>query len=299
VRTRTVWKFAANPFVVMTDITIALAFVMFGYYLANADSFAKFRARVERLEEQRDARLVSAAQRLAEEVAKQLGPDYVVDSYQAVRNGRVEWVPTSKGSAARNSIVALVGQLGEPPFLQIDRNETLMRLRLYGLEFERGSDRFVRPQEARMILGIVTSQMRQALIGTAYLYIHGISSESDANEEPKRLELSRKRADRVHEILRSLGLVLDRDVSQGEIASQQGSGETGPYLGSPTYYRRYDGTIAILPSFVIPYGTGTRLYTDPWRVMVSPNGGGSNLQVAPKGRVDLVFFFRTPKVMAP
>ncbi|MFN3683150.1 MAG: hypothetical protein ACK41F_04355 [Fimbriimonadaceae bacterium] len=297
-RGRTVWRFAANPFVVMTDITIALAFVMFGYYLANENSFARYRAQVERIEEKRDARLVDVANQVAERVRDRLGPDYVVDTYQEVRQGRVRPVPGKAPQGRTISVIALVGRPGEPPYLQIDRNETLMRLRLYGLEFVPGTSRFARPEEAESVLGIVASQVRPALPGTAYLFVHGIAAESDGKDEDRRVKVSRERADLVRKLLARAGLLLGANpgsAGQGPYPSPAVAADEGfAFGGEPTYVVSPNGDYAMLPSYVITYGTGTGLYADPWRLVVATPGDRRGVRVAPKGRVDLVFFFRTP-----
>ncbi|MCA1996046.1 MAG: hypothetical protein LDL56_02330 [Armatimonadetes bacterium] len=270
-RTRTVWKFAANPFVVMTDITIALAFVMFGYYLANAEAYKhQLKMAMRRGEIERDKRQVRVAYEIAEAVRNELPGGAEVRGY--IWPADVE-KQRRLGERDADSLVCQV-LLDGASFLEVHRNETFMRLKFLGVPFRRGAAQFAHSL-APEIYEAAAEPMRDLLPGIAYLFVHGLASRDEATSESGRIELSQRRANAVFGMLQDIGLIADRDSGISEEDLQEAKKYRGQRQTFTSYGMRGR---AILPGYAIPYGTGTRLYASR------------------RGRVDLILFFRTPKV---
>ncbi len=272
-RTRVPWKFAANPFVVMTDITIALAFVMFGYYLANANAYREqLRQAMRRGEIERDKKQIQVAVQIAEAVRDALPGYTYVD--QRMRPEDVEAEAKGGRPEVESLICAVVRQDGST-FLKIERNETFMRLRFLGLPFHPGTTKFAHPL-AEQIYAVCADPIRSLLPGIAYLYVHGVAAKTEGRSREDRVQLSERRANVVFRLLKQEGLIDERESGPVSPADQQ---EGHLYRGQTLTFTSYGPKgRAILVRYAIPYGTGDRLYPGE------------------HGRVDLILFFRTPKM---
>ncbi|MFN3683151.1 MAG: hypothetical protein ACK41F_04360 [Fimbriimonadaceae bacterium] len=270
-RTRTAWRFAANPFVVMTDITIALAFVMFGYYLANAEAYKhQLKAAMRRGEIERDKLQVQVAYRIADAVRSTIYGDS--DLVEGLKPEDVERRPRL-GEKDQDSLICAVTVEGRN-FLEIHRNETFMRLKFLGVPFHRGTVEFAHPLAAE-VYEAAAGPIRELLPGIAYLFVHGLATRGEGRSESARVLLSQQRANVVFGMLLREGLIA---YGKGEV-SEWDAEEAAKYRGQRTTFTSYGKKgRAILAAYAIPYGTGTRLYASQ------------------DGRVDLILFFRTPRL---
>jgi hypothetical protein len=249
-------KLTPNPFVVLTDMTIGLSFILAVHGLVATVSSSQALAIAKRFETQQQM-IADIAQALSAERADVRLVPLTQQDYSAAGIG------TNGSERISRSRRFMVDRDGRR-LVEFEINGNYVRIKVLAPTWKSGESVYGSTIGRAVYRSIAPTLKLQYSKSIAYLYAHGISEVKEcqwptltvSERKAKAIELSRQRADIVLTELRSSGLVGPLSAANAEVDQS----------GNP-----------LVPAkFAIAFGTGDSLY-----------GLGTDV-----GRVDLLLFFK-------
>ncbi len=175
-------RLASNPFVVFSDMTVALAFFFAIYGLTSAVAHSRALEIAERENRQKSVR------------------EQVVGLFRRV------WpeAPYNESAKERKYIVGPP----ENPLAAVWENSNYQRISIYRPMFNRG-EKTISALWGREVYEELAQILRPSVVHLAYLYVHGIAEPQEEPGQISALRLSRDRADEVRGLLKSAQLIAE------------------------------------------------------------------------------------------